>query len=259
MTLWTKIEPVLPRVHAPSQYIGGEWNAITKDHSRARVRVAVGFPDCYKIGMSHLGLQIFYGLLNRIEDVVCERFFAPWPDMEAEMAARGVPLFTIDSHRPVRDFDLVGFSLQTELGYTNVLRMLEMAGIPLRSEERGKGDPIVVGGGPNASHPEPIADFFDAFVNGDGEESVLKMVDVLREMKGAERDAILKVFSDQIPGVYVPKFTSWEYNEDGTLRGFSPQRTVAKALVDSLGDAYYPTQPIVPFAEVVFDRITSRS
>ena len=215
----------------------------------------IGFPDCYKIGMSHLGMQIFYGMLNERDDVVCERFFAPWPDMEEEMRKKEIPLFTVDSHRPVREFDIVAISLQTEMGYSNAIRMIQLSGIPLFAEERGKNDPLVIGGGPNASHPEPIADFFDLFIHGDGENAMMMMMDMMKELRGSDRDTILREFADKVPGCYVPRFTQWEYNDDNTVKSFSPEGMIAKAVIPSLEDAYYPTKPIVPYTEIVFDRI----
>ncbi|HZN63067.1 MAG TPA: TIGR03960 family B12-binding radical SAM protein [Planctomycetota bacterium] len=260
-TLWDRLEPHLPLVQSPSQYIGGEWNSIRKDWDSVKVRAAIAFPDAYKIGMSHLGLQILYGMINARPDALCERVFAPWPDLEARMRASGIPLFTVDGHRPVRDFDLVGFSLQAELAYTNIVNMLDLAGIPVWQAERADRDPLVVGGGPNGSYPEPVADFFDVIVLGDGEDATLAILDLQREMRdgGAGRAEILRAIAAKVPGAYVPSLYEIAYTAEGrvasiTARGGAPER-VKKAVVPSLADAYFPLKPIVPFAEVVHDRI----
>ena len=178
-SIWHKLEKHLPFVNSPSQYIGGEWNSIQKDPSSVKVQVAIAFPDVYKIGMAHLGMQIFYGQLNERSDTLCERVFAPWPDLEARMREHDIPLFSIDSHRPVREFDILGFSLQSEMQYTNVINMLDLAGIPIPSEERGEDDPLIIAGGPNSSYPEPVADFFDVIVIGDGEEALPKITKLI--------------------------------------------------------------------------------
>ena len=178
-------EELLPHVETPGRYIGGEWNSIVKDPKETCLAVALAFPDTYEIGMSHLGLQLLYGLINSMDDVACERVFAPWPDMESLMRSHNIPLFSLENYRPVRDFDVVGFSLQYEMSYTNVLNMLDLAGIPLLSSDRRDEDPIVIAGGPGALSPEPLADFIDVFLLGDGEETVAHLVTRLKEMKGA--------------------------------------------------------------------------
>jgi radical SAM family uncharacterized protein len=260
-SLWDRLEPHLMAVQSPSQYIGGEWNSVRKDWDSVAIRAAMAFPDAYKIGMSHLGLQILYGLINARPDALCERVFAPWPDLERRMRASGLPLFTVDGHRPVRDFDLVGFSLQAELSYTNIVNMLDLAGIPVWQAERSDRDPLVVGGGPNGSYPEPVADFFDVIVLGDGEDATLAILDLQREMRsgGAGRAEILRAIAAKIPGAYVPSLYEIAYTPEGRVasiaaRGGAPDR-VKKAAVPSLPDAYFPLKPIVPFAEVVHDRI----
>jgi radical SAM family uncharacterized protein len=261
LSLWDRLEPHLMAVQSPSQYIGGEWNSIRKDWGSAAVRVAIAFPDVYKIGMSHLGMQILYGLINARPDALCERVFAPWPDLEQRMRASGLPLFTVDSHRPVKDFDIVGFSLQAELAYTNIVNMLDLAGIPVWQAERSDRDPLIIGGGPNGSYPEPVADFFDVIILGDGEDAVLRIMDLWREMRagGAKRPEILAALAAKVEGAYVPSLYDVAYAPDGTVasiaaRGGAPDK-VKKAAVPSLPDAYYPAKPIVPFAEVVHDRI----
>lgn len=256
-SLWDKLERHLPFVQGPSQYVGGEFNAVRKDPASVAVQVAIAFPDVYKIGMAHLGMQIFYGEINARPDALCERIFAPWADLEERMRKDGIPLFSLDSHRPAREFDLIGFSLQSEMGYTNIVNMLDLAGIPIWAVDRKQGDPIVVGGGPNSSYPEPVADFFDIVVIGDGEESLPKLVDLLKETK--DRETVLRRAMAEVPGAYVPRFYRFEYNADNTVRSISPVDgapvPVKKAIVADFNAAFFPLNPIVPFAEVVHDRI----
>jgi radical SAM family uncharacterized protein len=250
-TVWDRLEPHLLRVQSPSQYIGGEWNSVRKDD--AEVKLALAFHDCYKIGMAHLGIQILYGLVNERADALCERVFAPWPDLEDRMRAEGLPLFSLETHRPVREFDLLGFSLQSELGYTNVLNMLELAGLPLRARDRGPEFPLVVGGGVNASYPEPLADFFDLFILGDGEDAMPALIDLVKDHR-KDRDGLLRAAAERIPGAYVPSAVTWTYGPDGRIASWAG-RQVKKAAVDDLSTAYYPLRPVVPFGEVVHDRI----
>lgn len=256
-SIWEKLEPHLPFVSGPSQYIGGEFNSVRKDPASVAVQVAVAFPDVYKIGMAHLGMQIFYGMINAREDALCERIFAPWFDLEDVMRKHGIPLHSLDSHRPAREFDLIGFSLQSEMAYTNVVNMLDLAGIPLYAKDRRQGDPILAAGGPNSSYPEPVADFFDVIIVGDGEEAMLKMVDVLKETK--DRETVLRRFALEVPGAYVPKFYEFAYADDGTVKSITPLEgapyPVKKAVVADFTNVFYPMRPIVPFAEVVHDRI----
>ena len=256
-SIWHKLEKHLPFVNSPSQYIGGEWNAIQKDPSSVKVQVAIAFPDVYKIGMAHLGMQIFYGQLNERSDTLCERVFAPWPDLETRMREHDIPLFSIDSHRPVREFDILGFSLQSEMQYTNVINMLDLAGIPIPSEERGEDDPLIIAGGPNSSYPEPVADFFDVIVIGDGEEALPKITELWQERKS--RVEILRRIAHEVPGAYVPRFYRFHYGEDGILQEIeatdgAPEK-IKKAIVPDFENVYYPLKPIVPYAEVVHDRI----
>jgi radical SAM family uncharacterized protein len=250
-SVWDKLERHLLHVQGPAQYVGGEWNSVRKDD--AEVKVAVAFHDCYKIGMAHLGLQILYGQINERPDALCERVFAPWPDLEDRMRAEGLPLFSVDTHRPVREFDVLGFSLQSELGYTNVLNMLELAGLPLYARERGPDFPLVVGGGVNASYPEPLADFFDVFILGDGEEAMPVLLDLVKEFR-KDRDRLLREVAERVPGAYVPAHYTWTYNADGTIASWTG-KLVKKAVAASLEEAYYPARPVVPYAEVVHDRI----
>jgi len=250
-SVWDRLEPHLVHVQSPSQYVGGEWNSVRKED--AEVKVALAFHDCYKIGMAHLGIQIFYGLLNERPDALCERVFLPWPDLEDRMRADGIPLFSVDTHRPVREFDILGVSLQSELGYTNVLNLLELSGIPVFAKDRGPEFPLVVGGGVNASYPEPVSDFFDLMILGDGEEAVPVLVDLFKDFR-KDRDGFLKAAAEKVPGAYVPGHYRWTYRPDGTVASFEG-KVVKKASVASLDAAYYPTRPVVPFAEVVHDRI----
>ncbi len=256
-------EKVLPHVEKPGRYIGGEWNSIVKDPAQTRLTVALAFPDAYEIGMSHLGLQLLYGLINSINGVACERVFAPWPDMESLMRAGDIPLFSLENYRPLRDFDVVGFSLQYEMSYTNVLNMLDLAGIPLLSKDRGDGDPIVIAGGPNALSPEPLADFIDIFLLGDGEETIAHLVTQLKEMKGARLTRKQRIHSlvNGQRGFYVPCLYDVSYHPDGTIKEIQPVEpwapaTVYTATVKDLNKAYFPEKPIVPFIKTVHDRIT---
>jgi radical SAM family uncharacterized protein len=250
-TVWDKLERHLPQVQSPSQYLGGEWNSIRKED--AEVKVAIAFHDCYKIGMAHLGIQIFYGMLNARPDALCERVFLPWPDLEGRMRAERIPLFSVDSHRPVHEFDILGISLQSELGYTNVLNLLELAGLPVYAKDRGPEFPLVVGGGVNASYPEPLADFFDVLILGDGEDAVPILVDLYKDFR-KDRGALLKAIAEKVPGAYVPSHYTWTHNPDGTIASFTGP-VVKKAVVAVLEEAYFPLRPIVPFGEVVHDRI----
>jgi radical SAM family uncharacterized protein len=261
--LWPAVERLLLDVQAPSQYIGTEKHSVHKDLSQAAVTVALAFPDAYTIGMSHLGLQILYGILNGIPDVAAERVFAPWLDMEAEMRKAGVPLFSLESHAPVKSFDVVGFSLQDEMSYTNVLNLLDLAGIPLRGEARKAGDPLVIAGGPCACSPEPLADFIDVFLLGDAEESIVALAGVAREAKrggGSDRSALLRAIAAKVPGAYCPALYDVAYAPSGSVASVTPRvpeapARVVKATVPSFEESFYPTRPVVPYAETVHDRI----
>ncbi|MHB0913762.1 MAG: TIGR03960 family B12-binding radical SAM protein [Armatimonadota bacterium] len=245
------LDTILPRVTKPARYTGGEWNSVSKDHGSVGVKFALAFPDTYEIGMSNLGLRILYHILNKREDTVAERVFAPWVDMEAEMRQHGLSLFALESRRPVREFDILGFSLGYELSYTNVLNMLDLAGIPLRSAERSKSDPLVIAGGCCALNPEPMTPFIDAFVVGEGEEVIHEIVDAV---KGSDRTTRLAALA-KIPGVYVPSLYSVEYNPDGAVREVLGPK-VQKRVVADLDAAEYPDRPVVPFIETVHDRAT---
>lgn len=233
-------DDILLKVSKPARYIGGEWNSVVKDSKDIRCKIALAFPDVYEVGMSHLGLKILYSILNDRQDIACERVFAPWFDMESIMREKGIPLFSLETKRPLREFDIVGFSLQYELSYTNVLNMLDLAGIPVFSSERDDSHPLIVGGGPCAFNPEPMADFFDCFLIGDGEEAAPEIADIFIESRrrGEKRGGLLKRLAD-VEGVYVP----------------SMPKKVRKRSVLDLDKAYYPEKPVVPYIEIVHDRI----
>jgi radical SAM family uncharacterized protein len=262
MSLFSRIEPLLPLVTAPAQYTGGEINSIVKDPSTVGVKVALAFPDTYRIGMSHLGLAILYGLVNREPDMLAERVFAPWTDMEARMRERGVPLFSLETKTPVRDFDIVGFSLQYELSFTNLINMLDLAGIPLRTLERGPRDPLVVAGGSCAFQPEPIAEFVDLFVLGDGEDRLMELARAVAETKGsfADRRAYCRELVRRVRNVYAPCLYDVEYRADGGVARVLPTDDAApmfvqRALVDDFETSYFPTAPVVPAVECVHERV----
>jgi len=251
---------VLPLVTRPSRYTGGERNLPRKDPASAGVSFLLAFPDVYEIGMSHLGIRVLYDILNRRPDVVAERVFAPWPDMERLMREKGIPLFSIETRRPARAFDVIGVTLQYELHYTNVLTMLDLAGLPLRSEDRSEGDPLVVGGGPCAFNPEPVSAFFDVIVVGDGESAVLDLADLVVASKrdGASRRELLERAA-RVPGFYVPALyrEAWD---GGVYRGTEPACDAAPGVVvrrvePELGYDDHPCPPIVPVTEVTHDRL----
>lgn len=252
------IEHILPRVQKPGRYTGGEFGAIVKSWGEAEVRVAFAFPDVYEVGMSHLGLQILYHVVNRRPDALMERAFTPWTDMEQKMRKHGLPLFALESGRPLLDFDAVAFTLQYELSYTNLLNMLDLAGIPLRSEARADDDPIVLAGGPCAFNAEPLAPFLDAVFLGEGEEGLNEILDVLIQSKGRAREERLAALAT-IPGVYVPRFYDVSYLAGGGIEGIRPNRDgvpgrVVKRIVHDLDRAPFPTRPIVPYLNTVHDR-----
>ncbi|MDI6704191.1 MAG: TIGR03960 family B12-binding radical SAM protein [bacterium] len=252
------IEPILPKVSKPTRYLGNEVNSIHKDSHQVDVKVALAFPDVYEVGMSHLGLRILYHILNNRSDCLAERVYAPWFDMEEEMRKEGIPLFSLESKTPITEFDIVGFSLQYELTYTNVLNMLDLAKIPLHAQNRDRDFPLIIAGGISAYNPEPLADFIDAFCIGEGEEIILELVDKYKEYKEEPKDKLLCELS-QIQGVYVPSLYSVEYNRDGTIRSFYPRSSnvpgkIKKRVVSNLDDSFYPLKQIVPFMEIVHDR-----
>ncbi len=254
------LDHVLPRVETPGQYAGGERNQIVKDPASVDLRVALAFPDTYAVGMSHLGLQILYAMLNRRADVAAERVFAPWIDMEAELRKRALPLYTLESFTPLGEFDVVGFSMQFELCYTNFLNMLELGGIPVETANRSRSDPVVIAGGSISSAMEPVAPFFDAILVGDAEDVLDEIVNRLIEWKrsGSDRRALHESLC-RVPGVYVPSLYTVRYGPDGLISEIKNDppapATVAKATVADLDDAPYPTRPVMPNVSTVHDRI----
>ena len=254
-----EVEKILQYVQKPARYSGGELNSVVKDAEKVDIRYAFCFPDTYEIGMSHLGMKILYGLVNDRQDAWCERVFAPDGDMEEQMRKNNVPLFALESGDYIRDFDMIGFTLQYELSYTNVLNMLDLAGVPIWSKERTELTPIVCVGGPCACNPEPIADFCDIVFLGDGEESTNEIIDLLKECKkqGATKQEFLYRAKD-IQGVYVPSFYEPSYNEDGTLKELKAlngaPNSVKKAVVADMNKVYYPDRFVVPFINIVHDR-----
>ncbi|MEE3311207.1 MAG: TIGR03960 family B12-binding radical SAM protein [Acutalibacteraceae bacterium] len=254
-----RLEKILPLVQKPGRYIGGELNSVEKDPSTVDMRFAFCFPDTYEIGMSHLGIKILYYLINEREDAYCERVFAPWLDMEEQMRKVGLPLFTLETGTPLSEFDLIGFTLQYEMSFTTCLYMLELGGVPLLAKDRHGLENLVVGGGPCACNPEPIADFFDLFMLGDGEEVMMDLLDLYKEYKGqgASREEFLKAAS-HIGGIYVPSLYDVSYNEDGTVQSVSPvgdaPAVVRKRVVADLDSAYYPDKFLVPYIDIVHDR-----
>ena len=261
MNLSDKIERLFMRVQKPVRYLGGEFNSVMKRPEDVFVRYAFLFPDTYEVGMSHLGMKILYHTINRREDAWCERVFSPWVDMADLMRQEGIPLFSIESRTPVKEFDLLGITLQYEMSFTNILEALDLAGIPLRREDRKEG-PFVICGGPCAFNPEPLAPFVDLFVLGDGEKSTHDTIDVYSGWKksGLPREEYLKMAA-KIPGVYVPSLYDVAYNADGTIASVTPKpgsgapEVVYKALVNDLTAADYPEKIIVPYGEVVHNRI----
>jgi radical SAM family uncharacterized protein len=261
-SVFPRLEPKLPSVQKPIQYVGGELNSTSKRWDEVEVRWALMYPDAYEVGLPNQGVQILYEVLNERDWILAERTYSVWPDLESVMRAEGIPQFTVDSHRPVRAFDVLGISFATELGYTNMLNALDLAGIPLRATDRGDEDPIVLAGGHAAFNPEPIADFLDAAVLGDGEEIVLAISDVIREWKAEDRpggrDELLRRLA--VSGsVYVPKFYDVTYAEDGQIEAVVPNRPgipfrVRKHTLMDLDAWPYPAKPLVPLAETVHER-----
>ena len=250
---------VLPTVQKPARYTGGEYNEIKKDLSDVRVRVAFCFPDTYEIVMSNVGMRILYGVMNEMDGVWCERVFAPWADMEDAMRINDLPLWALESQDPVKDFDMIAFTIGYEMCYTNILNMLRLAGVPLHSKDRHSLKNIVFAGGVCAFNPEPLADFIDFFSLGEGEESTPEIVGLYDRAKaeGWSKEQFLLEVS-KIPGVYVPTFYTPEYKEDGTLAAFTATNNapavITKRIVEDLDKAYYPTKMIVPSTEIVHDR-----
>ena len=253
-------EDVLYKVAKPARYSGGEWNSIVKDWDAVDIKIALAFPDTYEIGMSNLGLAILYDILSRQHDVLAERVYAPWVDMEAEMREEGLGLFSLESKRPVKDFDVVGFSLGHELTYSNVLNMLDLAYIPVLASDRNDSHPLIIAGGVCALNPEPMADFIDAFVMGEGEEAVIELIDAIRQYRKSglfdSRINLLKKLA-QVPGVYVPSLYKDCYNDDGITAALEPvsgqaSDRIKRRIVEKLPPV--PTHLVVPYIQVVHDR-----
>ncbi|MDD2855272.1 MAG: TIGR03960 family B12-binding radical SAM protein, partial [Desulfuromonadaceae bacterium] len=245
-------------VEKPARYMGGEMGSIRKDV--ADLRFALAFPDVYEVGMSHLGLRILYHILNDVSWIAAERVFAPWPDMEAEMAADGVQLATLETATPLAECDIIGFTLQYELSYTNVVNMLRLANIPMLARNRGGDAPLILAGGPCAYNPEPLADFFDAVLLGDGEEAVLEIASAVRESKkrGENRAEMLDRLS-VIEGVYIPSFFEPQYSTNGTVSAIAPLKpgysSVRRRFLSNLDTALFPDSPVVPFMKTIHDRV----
>ncbi len=255
-----KLEKILLKVQKPGKYVGGELNAVIKNKDEVDVRFAFCFPDTYEIGMSHLGMKILYSLFNSKPYIWCERVFAPWIDMEEQMIKNDIPLYALESMDPISEFDFIGFTLQYELSYTNMLNMLKLGNVPLKSSDRTELKNIVVAGGPCACNPEPVADFVDIFFIGDGEEVDLEVIELFRECKanGKSKQEFL-LLASQIKGVYVPALYDVEYNEDGTIKAFTPKydnvpEKIEKRVMMDMDNSYYPDNFVVPNVEIVHDR-----
>ncbi|MCJ7749516.1 MAG: TIGR03960 family B12-binding radical SAM protein, partial [Armatimonadetes bacterium] len=250
------LDVLLSRVVKPARYTDGEWNAAHKDPASVRARMAFVYPDVYDVGMSHLGLQILYHVLNSHDDFLAERAFAPWPDMEQELRARNLPLTSLESRTPLGDFDAIGITLPYELTYSNILNVLDLAGVPLRATDRSESDPLVIGGGPGAVNPEPLADFFDAILIGEGEEAIVEIAEAAAI--GDRREALAKLAA--IPGVYVPSAYDPSFHGTGPRGTVVPRdgatERILRRVVEDLDAAPFPTRQIVPFLDTVHSRAT---
>ncbi len=255
-----ELERILPLVQKPARYTGGEYRAVVKDKSQVSFRVAFCFPDTYEIGMSNLGMRILYGVMNRIPEVWCERVFAPWGDMEEQLRQNAIPLYGLESGDPIGGFDLIAFSVGYELSYTNILNMLDLAGVPVRRSDRNETHPLVLAGGTCCYDPEPLSDFIDVFSLGEGEEVTVETIRLLQRAKAEHwpRARLLEALA-QVPGLYVPSLVDVTYNDDGTIRALAPKHgvklPVLKRIVSDLNTSYFPTQTIVPSTEIVHDRV----
>lgn len=262
MTKLALSDEILMEVEKPARYIGNEVNMIKKKPEDVDIRFCMCFPDVYEIGMSHLGIQILYDMINKREDAYCERVYSPWPDLDKIMREQNIPLFSLETQTPVREFDFLGITLQYEMCYTNILQILELSGIPIWAKDRTLEDPFVFGGGPCAYNPEPIAEFFDVFYIGEGETRYHDVFELYKELKkqGISREEILYQIS-KIPGMYVPSMYEATYKADGTLESFEPVRegvpkTITKEIVLDFDKAPYPSKPLVPHIRVTQDRVT---
>jgi len=247
---------ILHQVNRPGRYTGGEWNSIVKDWGKTSIRMALAYPDVYEIGMSNMAVPILYDLLNSQPDILAERVYAPWVDMEAAMRQRGIPLSSLETRHPLKDFDIIGFSLGYELTYTNVLNMLDLAQIPVLAAKRNDSHPLIIAGGSCALNPEPLADFIDVFVIGDGEEAVLELLDAYREYRDKGKKQLLRRLAG-IPGIYVPSLYKVEYQADGITKSITPvvpeaEPLIRRRIVEKL--PFPPTRPVVPYLEIIHDR-----
>ena len=256
------ISTILKKVQKPGRYTGGEFGQIIKDKSKIKARIAFCFPDTYEIGMSNLGVRILYGALNELDSVWCERVYAPWPDMEEQMRRNNIPLFALESKDSVKDFDIMAISLQYELCYTTAVNMIDLAGLPIYAKDRDDSMPILLGGGPCAYNAEPVADFFDIFSIGEGEEALPELAKLYIQMKenGTYTKSAFLREASHLKGFYVPSLYNVEYNEDGTISSFEPKfedvpEKVEKRVVENLNTSYFPLKPIMPYIETVHDRI----
>ncbi len=254
-------DEILMTIDKPARYIGNEINSVVKDTSKVDIRFAMCFPDVYEIGMSHLGIQILYDMFNKREDTWCERVYSPWPDLHEIMKEKHIPLFGLESQEPIKDFDFLAMTLQYEMCYTNILQILDLSQIPLKSKDRTEKDPLVIGGGPCSYNPEPIADFFDIFYIGEGETRYDDLFDLYKQMKkdGKSRQEMLHEIA-KIPGMYVPSLYTVSYKEDGTIDTFAPiyddvPKTIKKEIEMDLSTSVYPEKPVVPFIKATQDRI----
>ena len=261
MTKLALSDEILMKIDKPARYIGNELNSVVKEKDTVDIRFVMCFPDVYEIGMSHLGIQILYDMLNKREDVWCERVYSPWSDLHAILKEENIPLFSLESQQPVKDADFLGITIQYEMCYTNILQILDLSQIPIEAADRTENDPILIGGGPCTYNPEPIAEFFDLFYMGEGEISYDALLDLYKKMKqeGASRKDFLHEAA-KIPGIYVPSLYEVSYKEDGTIAGFEPvyedvPRTVTKQIVTDMTQAVYPEKPIVPFIKATQDRV----
>ncbi len=260
MKLTDKLSNLLYKVTNPSRYIGNEWNAIIKDWEKANIKIALAFPDVYEIGMSHLGIKLLYHLLNQEGDILCERVFTPWIDMEELMRLEGIPLFSLENKKPIRSFDILGFTLQYEMSYTNILNMLDLSGLSLYSKDRDEGDPLVIAGGSTVFNTEPLTPFIDLFFIGEAEDGIVNLVrkyDIYKK-SGFTRDEILLKLST-LPGIYVPQFYEVNYDEQGWIRGIKTtgqgiKSSIKRQVIKNLDEAFYPINFIVPYHEIVHDR-----
>ncbi len=261
MTKLALSDDILMKVDKPARYIGNEYHSVVKDKDAVDIRFVMCFPDVYEIGMSHLGIQILYDMLNRREDTWCERVYSPWPDLHAIMKEQQIPLFSLESQEPVKNADFLGITLQYEMCYTNILQILDLSGIPLLSGERGNDDPIVIGGGPCSYNPEPIADFFDLFYIGEGEERYDELLDLYKSCRANQKSR--KEFllaASGVPGIYVPSLYEVTYHDDGTIASFLPKypgvpSKIKKQVVVDFDHSVYPDKPVVPFIKATQDRM----